>query len=118
MKNIRYIGNRKIKRDNVAGTNTLWIRENPVVAVEDDFAAVLLQYSTVWVEDTEAEVAPAAEPTNEVKRPTIKQIEKSIDELTDEQLADIADSDPRAGARELAENALLERAERGQPDAS
>jgi hypothetical protein len=58
MTQIRYIGPKPVKTDNVAGTGLIWNGYGTVHEVTDPVAAGrLLSYSTVWEDATDAEDA-------------------------------------------------------------
>lgn len=58
MTQIRYIGLKPVKTDNVAGTGLIWNGAGAVHEVADPVAAgKLLSYSSVWEDATDAEAA-------------------------------------------------------------
>lgn len=52
MKLIKYIGEKKLKRDTVAGTGLTWT-PGQVQEVDNAAAAFLLKYPSVWEEDSD-----------------------------------------------------------------
>ncbi len=70
---IQYIGNKKLKRDTVAGTGMVW-RPGQVLPVDDKAAVQLLQFPSIWAEPVAEEevsenqgdlLAPEPEPEPE-----------------------------------------------------
>ena len=66
---VRYVGPRGYRADNVCGTLTIWTADKPVAAVDEEVAARLCAYPTVWqMADApvmERPTEPKPDPTEE-----------------------------------------------------
>ena len=111
MRQIRYLGTRAEKWDNIGETGTRWTAENPVQDIEDDkLAARLCKFITVWKDVTEGDNTVAPEPKAPAQL-TVKELEKVVGNMSDEELAALADTDRRKTVKDMAETELLYRAE-------
>lgn len=66
---VRYIGNRDIRRDNICKTLAIWTKAKPVAEVDEDTAARLFLYPTVWVPD---------DPNHPMSRPVTPEPETEV----------------------------------------
>lgn len=58
--NVRYVGNRPVRRDNVCGTKLVWQGPGEVLPVSKEVAQRLLRHPDVWRKEEEPWVAPTA----------------------------------------------------------
>lgn len=95
MRAIRYIGEKPIKHDNVAGTGTVWNGPRDIQEVPDAAVPLLLLHPTVWELATAMPAAPreeAEDPTEQVTAYTrVEDGEGSVFRLRDEDTSEVID---------------------------